>query len=399
MLSLCQQFNSLPAMPLPRLPLPPPLKLSDPSAFIQHTLNHRWVTIARRVAAENDLLPQQQQAIDLLVQDLALGTVRLLQDDGGPEVADWQNYLTPYLDQSWRSLPWYFAEAYFYRRILEAIDYFRADLPRDPFQAQKQAELVRSGDVAIEFDALTRDRLTTLLYGSLWGNQADLSLRPTDPVLQIRAERSQLLVDDAPAVADRILAQPLRRIDWIADNAGGELISDLVAIEALLSAGATETVHLHLKFHPTFVSDATIADVQQTIGFWGGSATNQRLADRLHDLILGDRLKLRTDFFWTAPLVFWEMPDRLRQDLAQADLIVLKGDANYRRLLGDRYWSFTTAIADIACYVPAPLVALRMLKSEVLAGVPVEAIERASQEAEWLTSGSWGVIQAVSVKQ
>lgn len=105
---------------------------------------------------------------------------------------------------------------------------------------------------------------------------------------------------------------------------------------------------------------------------------------------------LSEDYFWTSPLAFWEIPNSLKNELANASLIVVKGDANYRRLLDDRHWDFTTNIADIVCYLPAPMVALRTLKSEVVVGLKSQVIEEvAKSDPAWLTNGQWGVVQLV----
>jgi len=141
-----------------------------------------------------------------------------------------------------------------------------------------------------------------------------------------------------------------------------------------------------------------IEDVHQTIEFLAASGDRevQLVAQRLQDYIDRGRLLCRDDYFWTSPLVFWEMPEPLRQELAQSALILIKGDANYRRCLGDRHWPFTTALADIVCYFPAPFVALRTLKSEVAAGLRLDQVEALNQEDPlWLTNGQWGVIQFV----
>jgi hypothetical protein len=88
------------------------------------------------------------------------------------------------------------------------------------------------------------------------------------------------------------------------------------------------------------------------------------------------------------------MPDELRQDLSRAQLIISKGDANYRRLLGDRHWPYTSSFQAIMAYTPAPLLALRALKAEVAAGLRAEQIERLDvEDPEWLVNGRWGVIQ------
>jgi hypothetical protein len=153
-----------------------------------------------------------------------------------------------------------------------------------------------------------------------------------------------------------------------------------------------------LKPHPTFVSDATIQDVRDTLEVLAADSDTEvrSLAHRLQNYIAEGRLLYREDPFWTLPLVFWEMPEALRSELAQSSLIFIKGDANYRRCLGDRKWSYTTPFEDIVCYFPAPFVALRTLKSEVAAGLQLEQIETLNQEdSQWLTNGQWGVIQFV----
>ncbi len=98
-------------------------------------------------------------------------------------------------------------------------------------------------------------------------------------------------------------------------------------------------VYLHLKPHPTFVSDAMIKDVHDTISFLAATSDQQvtSFAQRLEMHITSGRLVLSEDYFWTSPLAFWEMPNSLKNELTNAGLIIVKGDANYRRLLGDRH--------------------------------------------------------------
>jgi hypothetical protein len=88
------------------------------------------------------------------------------------------------------------------------------------------------------------------------------------------------------------------------------------------------------------------------------------------------------------------MPSALRKELGQASLVVSKGDANYRRLLGDRYWPHTTPLEDILAYRPAPVLTLRVLKANLIAGLQPgqsEAMQR--RDPNWLHNGHWGVIQ------
>ena len=238
---------------------------------------------------------------------------------------------------------------------------------------------------------------------ALWGNRVDLSLwsafENDRSRFDIQAQQAHILVDDAANVIDLISRTSGGRIDFVIDNAGFELLCDLCLLDFLLGSGLSKQVKLHLKPHPTFVSDAMIKDVHQTIEFLAASGNSDMtfFAQRLQKYIELSRLVLSEDYFWTSPLPFWEIPDSLKSDLGNANLIVIKGDANYRRLLGDRHWDFTTNIADIVCYLPVPMVALRTLKSEVAVAIKPEVVTQVAQaDSDWLTNGQWGVIQLVS---
>lgn len=406
----------------PRLPLPPPMMMSEEGSFAHMTLMKRIPAMARRVIAENDFPQDIVENLETLIRELPYGKVRLLKDDGGPDLAAWNRYLEPYAGMPWLDIPWFFAEAYFFRRILEATHYFLpgASQGADPYALQKRMglETAMSSIQAIStrvnawIDAkLNEDNtqdptsLIALLYFDLWGNRADLSLWPVDNPNEVNhsnrefdEEKAHILVDDTSTIADKVASFDKARIDFIADNAGFELVGDLCLADFLLATNAAHTICLHLKPYPTFVSDATIQDVRGTLDILAAHTDTEvrSLGDRLQNYIASSRLCLRDNLFWTSPLAFWEMPESLQQKLAPANLIFVKGDANYRRCLGDLHWPFTTSFADIACYFPAPFAALRTLKSEVAAGLQLGQAEMLSQEdPQWLTNGQWGVIQFV----
>lgn len=409
----------------PCIPIPPPLMMSEEGSFAHVTLIQRMPAIVQRVIDENDFSTAVVENLEILIQELPYGIVRSLNDQGS-DVAAWNKYLEPFVGQRWLDIPWFFAEVYFYRRILEATHYF---LPGsfqgvDPYEYQKRRGLETAMDSIEELSVRVNDwsntqqqegsksdrntALLALLYFALWGNRADLSLWPINSVeseesrQEIHLEQSHILVDDTSQLVDRIANFDGVRIDFIVDNAGFELVCDLCLADFLLTSQVAKTIYLHLKPHPTFVSDATITDVHATLESLAveNNKDVQSLTRRLQDHIAQNRLLCRDDFFWTAPLVFWEMPEELKHELAQSCLILAKGDANYRRCLGDRHWSFTTFFQDIVCYFPAPFVALRTLKSEVAAGLQLDQVETLNREdPQWLTNGQWGVIQFVDSKK
>jgi hypothetical protein len=73
---------------------------------------------------------------------------------------------------------------------------------------------------------------------------------------------------------------------------------------------------------------------------------------------------------------------------------LLKGDANYRRVLGDCPWPFDAPFGDVASEFPAPLCCLRTLKAELGCGMaPPKTAAAAAADATWLVDGKWGVVQ------
>jgi hypothetical protein len=89
------------------------------------------------------------------------------------------------------------------------------------------------------------------------------------------------------------------------------------------------------------------------------------------------------------------MPDDLRADFASATLTVVKGDLNYRRLVGDRMWPPTTPFDEVTAYFPGPVAALRTLKSDVITGLDpaTEAALVAAEGQRWRTGGTHALVQ------
>jgi len=403
---------------IPNLPLPAPLVGSDAGSFTEYTLTQRMPDIARRVITENKFPTDINQSLEKLAAELPSGYLQPLIDDTGVDFNDWEKYLEPYKGQRWVDIPWFVAETYFYRLILNITNYFKPGEWQgvDPFEVQKTQGLETSIDSIISLctqlqqwlnesqqeNQPSKSSLIALLYFALWGNRVDLSLwsafEDDRSRFNIQTQLNNILVDDTFAVTKFLTKSQDNCIDLVIDNAGFELICDLCLVDFLLGSGFANQVYLHLKPHPTFVSDAMIKDVHYTKDFLVQSSNIQvqSLGQRLTENLASGKLVLTEDYFWTSPLPFWEIPKTLKNELGKSNLIIVKGDANYRRLLGDRYWDFTTNFADIVSYLPAPMVALRTLKSEVAAGLKSEVIvELATIDPNWLTNGQWGVIQLV----
>jgi len=391
----------------PKRPLPEPLRGKEPGSFAENTITVRIPRIGRQVLAENDLPETAVFAMQELLDEIPEGKIRPLPDPHAPDAAAWNEALQPYLSQNWLEPPWFIVETYFYRRIISAVDYFATGF--DPFAKQKLEGLHKtikriraiSHHLAQALDdGWQPAHFLTLLKQDLWGNQVDLSLWSAEdrPDHDVAAQDDFLLVDDGTAVTHHLssLTTNSLRVDFIVDNAAFELIGDLCLADYLLSSNRVQQVHLHLKMHPTFVSDATMQDVADTIAFLknDADAATQAMGERLERWGENGRFHLNTHPFWTSPQAMWHMPQNLRQALTKSQLIISKGDANYRRSLGDAHWPYTTPINEIVSYFPAPIVFLRTCKSNVIAGLlPNQQEAVTAQDPNWLYNGKWGVLQ------
>lgn len=386
--------------------MPPGLRGSD-THFTRDTIQRRLPDILRRVLTENELPETAVSRLNSLQDELPNGTIRPLPPHVAPDLPAWQAAIAPYEGQSWLDVPWFFAETYFYRFIAAAVEHFRTGL--DPFTQQKQQGLAESstqiGKLIRQLNEMIpqgwqASNFRQLLLADLWGNQADMSMWAAgDAAMPNHADeaeqRSHLLVDDGTAV-QKMLQNPVGQIDFIIDNAGIELIGDLCLADYLLATGQTASVYFHLKLFPTFVSDATLLDVEATVAHLreNDSPAQRQAGERWTDYLVNGRLHLTTHPFWTSPHPLWQLPDDLRQKLAAANLIISKGDANYRRALGDAPWPHHTPFADIVNYLPTPALFLRTCKSEAVAGLAEGQAEKVAElDKDWLVNGRWGVIQ------
>lgn len=438
--------------PLPRLkPMPPVVTGSTPGTWAHDTMTRRIrEDILQRVYEDNGLTPGSPSGelakacagLDELCRELEAAsttTLRPIADDGSADAAYWNDViLKPHMaaKETYLSAPWFVSEFYVYRRVVEAF----AGTGVDPFCAQKEAGL----QAALE----AMDALALRLLGSvgacgrpkgsmapsltaaaqmvrvwslcsLWGNQADLSLWPVPLDEETVEDGCQRMNRALLSGKERLLADHfadcwsdlagcsrppgsgtvLRSIGLVTDNAGGELCTDLMLAHALVAGGICEHVSIHCKKYPVFVSDATPEDVMHSIEAlqaspWGSCAT---LGKAFEGHVQAGRWSIEDDAFWCQGIEFWEMPRELAVRLNEHDLCIVKGDANYRRLVGDRQWDLDASFHDIAGYFPTRLLALRAPKSEVGCGIPEDRLKLAAKEDEnWITSGNYGLVHYTS---
>ncbi|WP_238017762.1 damage-control phosphatase ARMT1 family protein [Dactylosporangium sp. AC04546] len=367
------------------MPVEPPAILSNvPGSFPESVLRERHPAIVARVLDGIPYAPAVRHELERLLQEPVIEPLPA----GAHDAADWARWGAGMYGRSWYDVPFLWAENFFYRRLLEATGYYGPGPWRgiDPFGPQKAADLPGAAELA-ELDALQDlqedEQAAALTAAALWGNRADLGFR----LVSGGSHRvDELVADDTKALWG--LLRGGGTICLVADNAGRELLPDLVLIDFLLRTGRAGRVELHVKPAPYFVSDALPADVLDELRrFPPDSAVGRRLKAALRD----GSLSLHADGFYCAPLTFHDAPQELASRFAAAELTILKGDLNYRRLVGDRHWPVTAPFDELTGYFPGAVAALRTVKSDVVVGLGAGA-ER-SLPASWRTSGAFALVQ------
>ncbi len=374
------------------------LDSADPSSFAWTVIHQRHPALVEQVLAAHPYGPRQVAALRRLAGDELIRPL----GERAFDAAAWQLWGAERVGRRWDEVPFLWAESFFYRSILDAVGFFEPGpmFWLDPFADRKAAELTDPGLVT-ELAALdelpdlpAQARVDAALTASLWGNRADLGFALHSPAAERAAE---LVVDDSAAFWE--LFGRAARVAVVADNAGRELLADLVLIDELMTSGRAAEVIVHVKPTPYFVSDATAADVSDCLRRMAAAGGNAaRIAGRLAAAFRSGQVALRTHWFWVAPLEIAQMPPDLAAQFAPPAVTILKGDLNYRRLVGDRPWPPTTDPAVAADGFRARWAALRTLKSEVVVGVGEDSLRRLDGDPGWRTSGAHAMVQVSGLR-
>ena len=383
------------------LDAPPDFLRATDGGFTLDSVQRRLPLIIDSIVDSNKHYPQSAKR-DLQTLKQQIQDNQPLRPLNNP-TREWEEELKPHLERgcTWFSAPWFLVENYFYKRILEITDPLtnRAD----PFAPQKSDSLESSANAFADIlESGVCDspvNLPAVVTTSLWGNVADLSLSGGAKLAGLEssftgATKSRMLVDDSPELCHALAAA--KEVIIVLDNCGLELVADLVLTDALSRLPVPPKVHLHVKDRPVFVSDVVKEDITPTLA-WLEENGGGSLAARLKSALADSRVEVFSHEFYNSGREFWNMPDDLRECHSEACVVLLKGDANYRRLLGDRHWPHDTPFESLMrLYWPpgVDVAALRTCKSGVLIGVnpEVEAAAASSEPDRWLTAGIYGMI-------
>lgn len=380
--------------------LPPFLMTSEKGSFARKTIKERKPVIIDRILSHFDYTQKIRDELQDLKSELAQGIVQPLKEETSDR-AIWDEDIFPWLGKTWLELPWFLAETYFYRRVLEAVRYFHPGpwMGKDPYQRLKEEEISQSLAIFSEVyqDMLSGTSLNDfqqVCYRALWGNRGDLS-NLTKFDTNMEAQHHNIILDHSQEVY-HLLRQRPAKVAYIFDNVGKELYFDLAFVDYLLEAKVAKTITCYFKNQPFFVSDAMLKDLERTLLFLVGSPTekDRQLAKRIRKAHQTGLIQYETPPFFTFSSMFRQLPNALKTQIASHDLVILKGDVNYRRLIGDRHWSPTTPVEEASGYFPTSVVSFRTLKAELLVGLDEHTLQFLQTQAEddWQINGRRGMI-------
>lgn len=378
--------------------IPGYIRSSDADSFGRYTICSRFPKIVNDIIENNKGADVRHLTIlDEGISSLKIKALLPVDDN----VALFNASIEPFLNQGIFDVPFFTAELFFYQLLAEQLDYRVNGL--DYFSTLKNRSLsdaveLISGRLApfpVDWGAITPEHIAQSLHFALWGNLADLSLftlAKQSPEGSFSPER--ILIDDSIAFIE-FFRSYRGTVHVFLDNAGYELVSDLYLIAVLLLANPYCKIKAHVKPIPMFVSDTTVNDWQLTLAAISDRKEiplrNWRFV--LESALTERRISLTTDPFWSSAYHFSDhWLNVLNVD--PGELIICKGDLNYRRFFEDRAWPADTPTEAAVTTTTAPILFLRTLKSEIMTGLQPTTVQGLHiTEPDWLIAGKYGIIQ------
>ena len=372
---------------------PEPLRTDGSNAFARHSMQVRVPRIARDVIERGTYPARVNEDVEKLASDLEGDALVPAPRPPSADVEGWTAAYAEHAGETWLGTEWFYAELAFYRELGRCCRFWETG--RDPFEAIKEEELAGERPwerlrLAIAARGSREDRILGLLDDALWGNRVDLSYA----VAATRARADDDLIVDERAAATVLLARAGADVHVVVDNTGTELALDLALVAAVLE-DPTSRATVHVKLEPVFVSDAMARDVWRVVErMRQGPGDARRLADSLIESFEEGRLRLAPDAFWSGPRFLRQAPAHLTHAFRSASIVVFKGDANYRRIVGDALWPPAAPFGDACSYLGASLACLRTMKSDPVLGLPeglADELDRA--DPSWRIDAKRGLIQ------
>lgn len=370
---------------------------SDKTSFAYFTLVNRIPTIIENIINEYSL--DSSSNLGLFLKSIPNEKLSPIDNTNNCSV-ERKNYIdkinNKLTDYCWEDAPFFYLENYLYHKLFELAN--KDGIANDYFSFIKNKAVTDNienmvNQYSIYCNLLNKpqsDQISSLLELNLLGNKADLS--QNSETYNHKISNNKILINDSPLIFEQL--ENLNRVDIILDNSGEELFSDLILAHWLLTHNSTSKVFLHFKNIPYFVSDALISDFNFLINSLKSNDFLKKFALDIDRFINGKQIILTNNEFWSSAEIFKNMPDQLKSELSKSDLLVFKGDLNYRKLVDDRMWESTVITKNLINYLPVNSLILRVLKSEVVVGLKDKDIPSKTDNS-WKYNGEYSIIEFI----
>nr|KAK5440957.1 Hairy/enhancer-of-split with YRPW motif protein 2 [Exophiala xenobiotica] len=364
----------------------------------------------------------------------------LPEDERLSDVEDWNAQLRQIQGCSWLAAPWLFTECYLYKRVqaIFVISDTQIWPSYDYFKRQKDSTFAKSSaaveELAARFINMVKEKdaftdqthadaqrllFTEMVEIALWGNATDLSMLGPLSVEDLQSlqgrdsiakSRRNIVDDDLDDVWRFLSRHPRANIDIVLDNAGFEFFTDMLLATYLLEMKIAASIRIHVKDFPWFVSDVIPSDIPSLFSHLNSTEIFphhrqeiDQLVTRMQNQLSSGAIQVQQHPFWTTGHTYHDMPSHAKnlfEDLKSRDLVITKGDLNYRKLTRDGLWPHTTrfedAIGPMGRGSGINVMALRTNKADVVVGIETEAkvaeLHKEAPNGAWTRNGRYAVI-------
>ncbi|XP_045461993.1 damage-control phosphatase ARMT1-like isoform X1 [Harmonia axyridis] len=314
-----------------------------------------------------------------------------------------------------------YAECYVYRRVWECFELSSRLNQFDPYSYLKNEILTDSlvllkkmtkyvislrenpsDDKYFDFDKLVRM--------DMWSNKRDKPLKQEyvrDQLRNIRdidADNAHILCNNSKAAwdlfqADISVMESNLIIDFILDGSGYELFQDFCLADYLTTYTPMAKIRFHAKTIPWFIWSTTENDIENLLNRMKQMTKIyiQSLVSKWINYFNDEKWQVVTRKFWCLPNDFSEMKSIdpwLYKTLEGSTLIIIKGDINYQKAVGNYNWNPETPLSRaLEKFQPSNILFIRILKSDLVCGLDEVAAKRVELLNRHISRGYIGMIQ------
>jgi len=253
----------------------------------------------------------------------------------------------------------------------------------DPYEENNREKINLSVEYLKErnkarVDASREEAIEFLLSGILYGNKYEGCREYKKGDLDVASDHRKELVQLILSVGQEGV------IDLFIDNVGPELAANLQLIDYLIKNNIVGKMRVHVKAEPFAISDVWGRDdgsmmpyITSTLETFrqSGDFELAELARRFEEFVRGERIVIERNEFLTRKTDLMEAKDELNGSLSGSGVVIFVGDYLYRSLMGNRNWPHTedaSVLNDILSYIKVPVGMVRMIKSDIKLGVPLD---------------------------